>query len=108
MRTQVPSLRQRFEAGVDGFPRPVAFGEVPPRGPGVEDPKDAVDNGPVVVEGVPQFAVMGTVGQEGLDASPLLVREFVTVHGWPPVGNRPARELGLPLLYASDPFSNRA
>src|SRR5437016_2209167 len=36
------------EAVEDGLPRPVTFGEVTPRGAGMQDPQDSVDDGAVV------------------------------------------------------------
>jgi hypothetical protein len=46
----------------------------------MEDPEDAVDDGAMVMERMPQLAMMSPVRQEGLDPGPLLVREFVAVH----------------------------
>ena len=87
-----PVVPPTVEAIVDRLPGPVAFRKVPPRSPGVEDPENSIDNPVVIVERVPRLAAMSTMGQEGLDTSPLLIRKFVPVHGRPPVENHPARE----------------
>src|SRR5262245_63039123 len=96
------------EAIGGGLPGAVAFREVAPGSAGMQDPQDAVDDRAMVVERVSRLTVMGAVGQEGLDPSPLFVGKFVAVHGWPPWGNRPARELGLPISYACFRLSDRA
>ncbi len=46
----------------------------------MKDPKDAVEDGAVVVERMPQVAVMGPVRQVRLNPSPLLISEFVAMH----------------------------
>jgi hypothetical protein len=55
----------------------------------VEDPEDAVEDGAMVLEGVPRLVMTGPVRQEGLDPGPLLVGEFVAVRRGPPIGATP-------------------
>src|SRR5262245_25004304 len=85
------------EAVVDGLPGAVAARRIRPGGAGVQVPEDAVDERPVVVPRVAAAAVVVAVGEEAPDALPLGVGEVkAVVHGWPPSGNRPSRELGSP------------
>lgn len=65
----------------DRLPGTVAFREVAPRGTGMEDPEDAVNDRARIVERMACLAVMGPVGHEGRDPCPLLLREFIAVHG---------------------------
>src|SRR5262249_54315207 len=81
------------EAVVDGLPGAVALGGVGPGGAGVQVPEDAVDQGPVVLPGVAGLAVVVAVGKEGRDPPPLGVGEIEEIHGWPPSGNLPSREM---------------
>src|SRR5262249_45887119 len=86
-------LAPAVAAGVDRLRRAVAVGDVRPGGAGVQAPQDAVDDGAVVFPRVPRPAAVVAVGEEGGDELPLGVGEFVAVHGWPPLGNRPAGQL---------------
>ena len=80
------------------LPGPVTFWEVAPGGAGMQDPKDAVDQRSGIVEGVAGSMVVSAVGQQGGDPCPLLVREFVAVHGWVPEGDQPIRPVLLSLI----------
>src|SRR5262249_33478637 len=89
-------LAPAVEAVVDGLPGAVAPWGVGPGGAGVQVPEDAVDQRAMVLERATGFAMVVAVGEEALDPTPLGVREVKTVvHGSPPPGKRPARELGL-------------
>src|SRR5512147_1504020 len=91
-----PVASPAVEAIVDGLPRPIAFREVPPGGAGVEDPENAVDRIAMGFPGMSLAPVMCGMGQGVFEPFPLTVAEFIaTTHGWPPVGNRPSREVGL-------------
>src|SRR5258707_4362567 len=72
------------EAVVNGFPRPIAIREVAPGSAGVQDPKNAVDDGAIVGGRTTGLARVGPLRKQRLDSVPLLVREFVAAHGWPP------------------------
>jgi hypothetical protein len=83
----------------DGLPGSIAFREITPGGAGVEDPEDAVEQVAMGLPGMSLAPVVGGMGQEVLEPFPLTVVELITTtQGWPPVGNRPSREVGLPLL----------
>src|SRR5262249_8893149 len=85
------------EAVVDGLPGAVAPWGVGPGGAGVQVPEDAVDQRAMVLPGVAAAPGVEAVGEEALDALPLSVGEVkAVIHGWPPSGNRPSRELGSP------------
>src|SRR5262245_19608839 len=84
-------LAPAVEAVVDGLPLAVALRGVGPGGAGVQVPEDAVDQGAVVLPGVPGLAVVVAVGEAGRDPLPLGVGEVIAVHGWPPSRNRPTR-----------------
>jgi hypothetical protein len=60
-------LTPTIEGGEGRLPRAEAFGKVTPRGAGMEDPEDAIDDRTGIVEGVARLVVMGTVRQEGGD-----------------------------------------
>src|SRR2546423_264508 len=88
-------LAPAVEAVVDGLPGAVALWGVRPGGAGVQVPEDAVDKRAVVLPGVAGFAVVVAVGEKRLYLLPLGVGEVESVvHGGPPSGNLPARELG--------------
>ena len=57
-------------------------------------PEDAVDQGAVVLPGVAGLAVVVAIREEGRDPVPLGVGKIEAVHGWPPSGNLPSREMG--------------
>src|SRR5262249_29464127 len=82
------------EAVVDRLPGAIAFGRVRPGGAGMQVPEDAVDEAAMLLPGVAALAVVIAVGEERLDPRPLGIGKVKAVHGWPPSGNRPARELG--------------
>ena len=63
-------LPPAIEAIVDGLPGPVALRDVAPGGAGVQDPEDAVDEGVMILPGMPAAAVMGRMGQERIDPPP--------------------------------------
>src|SRR4051794_35858824 len=78
-------LAPAVEAVVDGLPGAVARGGVGPGGAGVQVPEDAVDQGPVVLEGAAGLAVVVAVGEGVPDPKPLGVGEVeAVVHGSPP------------------------
>src|SRR4051794_5075467 len=69
------------ESGEHGLPRPVALGEVAPRRAGVQDPKDTIDDRPVVTRRPAHLTGAGPLTEQGRDAGPLLVRQLVAAHG---------------------------
>ena len=86
------------EAFEDRLPGAVAFREVTPRGAGMEDPEDAVDDRTGSVKRVAYLAVMSTVRQEGRDPCPLWLGEFIAAHGRTRWGNGPVCKLALPII----------
>lgn len=89
------------EATVDGFPRALAFGNVPPGRAGVQSPQDAVDQALMLFPGPTASVLMGWVREERLDAFPLPRGKFMAMlAGWPPWRNLPAGKVGSLLLYA--------
>jgi hypothetical protein len=84
-------LAPAIEAIVDGLPGSVAFRDIPPGGAGVQDPEDAIDEGVVIVPGMPPAAVMGGMGQEVFDPPPETRIELIAAsHGGPPfIGTLP-------------------
>src|SRR3954471_16619699 len=82
----------------DRLPGAVAFREVTPRGAGMKDPEDSVDDGTGIGERMPCRAVMSPVRQEGRDPSPLWLGEFIAAHGRTRWGNGPAWRSGLPII----------
>jgi hypothetical protein len=77
----------------DRLPRSIAFGKITPRRSGVQNPEDAVDEGAMGFTRAASVPVMRRVRKQRSDPSPLPVREFVSVHGWPPDGNHFSRLL---------------
>src|SRR5436309_13817589 len=73
-----------IEPGKDGLPGPVALGEIAPGRAGVQDPKDTVDDRAVVARRPPHLTEAGPLAEQGRDAVPLLVRQFVAAHDWLP------------------------
>ncbi len=71
----------------NGFPGPIAFGKVTPRGSGVQNPENAVDVEAIVFTRAASTAVMRSMWEKGRDPRPLPVREFVAMHDGPPSGN---------------------
>jgi hypothetical protein len=98
-------LAPGVEAIVDGFPGSVTFGSVRPRSAGVQMLEDAAHRNAVVLPRVTGTAMMITVGEERLNPLPLGVGEVIAIHGWPPCGNLPAREMGLVVLFQKVIFS---
>jgi hypothetical protein len=90
-----------------GLPGSVAFGEITPRGAGVQDPKDPVDDDALVVCRSPRFAVMGRMREQGRDPSPLLIRELVATRDWPPFGNHSPLMIDLSIFYSVDPLRHQ-
>src|SRR5947209_1943873 len=86
------------EALEDRLPGAVAFREVAPRGAGMEDPEDAVDDRTRLIKRVARRAVMSPVRQEGRDPVPLLIGEFIAAHGRTRWGNGPIGRPGLPII----------
>jgi len=70
----------------DGFPGPIAFGKVAPRGAGVQNPENAVDVEAIVFTRTAATTVMRSAGEKGRDPRPVSVREFVAMHDGPPSG----------------------
>jgi hypothetical protein len=97
----------RIEAVEHGLPRSIAFGEITPRGAGVQDPEDTVDDEVLVVRRSPRLAVMGRVRKQRGNPSPLLIREFVATRDWPPFGNHSPLMINLPIFYPIDPLCNQ-
>jgi len=77
------------EALVDRLPRAIALREVAPRGAGMEDPQDAVDDGTGIAEGATGPTLMRPMRQEGSDPSPPRLGEFIAAHGRTRWGNGP-------------------
>jgi hypothetical protein len=96
------------EAGEDGLPGPVALGEVAPGGTGVQDPEDAVDEGPVVTRWTTDLAAMDPWREQGCDASPLPVGQLRAAQGWPPGKDGPFREIDPSIWYTFVLLPNRA
>ena len=90
-----------------GLPRSVALGEITPRGAGVQDPEDTVDDEALVVRRSPGLAVMGRVREQRGDPSPLLIRELVATRDWPPFGNHSPLMIDPPIFYPVDPLGNQ-
>jgi len=87
-----------IKAVINGLPGTIAFRHVPPRGSGMENPENTVEQAKMGKPGMALATVMGGVGQERLKPPPLLGGEFIaTTHGKPPFGNCPAGQLR-PLL----------
>jgi hypothetical protein len=86
------------EPVVDGLPGSIAFREVAPGSTRVEDPEDAVEEIAMGLPGMSLAPVVCGMGQGMLEPFPLTVTEFrARTQGWPAVGNRPSREVGLPV-----------
>jgi hypothetical protein len=69
---------QLGEAVVDRLPFAVAFGEVAPRGTGVEPPEDAIEDGTVVLPLA--AALVRPWRKERSQQPPLLIGKFVSFH----------------------------
>jgi len=91
-------LAPAVEAVVDGLPRPVPFRGVRPGRAGVEMPQDAIDQEPMIFPRASCPTVVIAIGKEGSNLLPLSISKFVAVHGWPPCGYLPARELGTSII----------
>jgi hypothetical protein len=91
-------LPPAVEALEDRLPGTLAFREITPRGAGMEDPEDAVDDRAGIVERVACLAVMSPVGHEGCDPCPFLLGEFIAAHGRTRWVNGPLESLGLPII----------
>jgi hypothetical protein len=88
-------LAPAAEAAVDGFPGAVGFGDVPPRGAGVQAPQDAVEEAVMIFQGPTAAAVVRRVGEERRDAFPVGIGKFMTrAQGWPPRRSLPSRRVG--------------
>src|SRR6267154_932519 len=87
------------------LPGAVAFREITPGGAGVQDPQDAVEQGPRIVEGMAHLTVVSTVWQQGGNALPLFVREFVAAHDRPRLSNHPLRPLPLSHIILLQPIA---
>ena len=80
-----PILAPAIEAIVDGLPGPIPLRDIAPGRAGVQDPKDAIDQGVVVLPRMPPTTVMGRMGQHGSDPLPEAGVEFIAAsHGGPP------------------------
>src|SRR4051794_13045390 len=86
------------EARVDRLPGAIAFREIAPRGAGMEDPEDAMDDRTGIIERVARSTAMGPVWQQGGDSCPLLVGELVAAHGRTRWGGRPVCSWGPPTI----------
>lgn len=64
-------------AAVDGAPRPVAFGEVAPRGTSAQDPVDAIADGAVILVRATGVGFLGW--QERREARPLRVGQVMSM-----------------------------
>jgi hypothetical protein len=62
------------------IPVPEAFGEITPRGPGLGDPEDSVDEETVIGGGYSGVVILAR--KEALDAFPVVIRDLVATHGW--------------------------
>src|SRR3954447_2265760 len=74
-----PLLGPPVEPLPDRTPRPEPLGQVAPRGPGLGDPEDGVDEEAVVLGG--DAGVAGLAGEHVLDAYPVLVLDLMAAHG---------------------------
>src|SRR5262249_17818957 len=98
-----PVLPPAVEPIIDGLPRAIPLREVPPGGPGVEHPEDAIEDRVMVVPGAPRPAVMGGMGQEGFDLLPKPRVELIAAsHGGHPFGIPP------PPSYQKNKYSDTA
>src|SRR5262249_40250038 len=86
-------LAPAVEAVVDGLPGAVALRGGGPGGAGVQVPEDAVEKRAVVLPRAAGLAVVVALGEERRDPLPLGVSKIKAVHGGPPSGNRPPREM---------------
>ena len=91
-------LTPPIEGREDRLPGAVTLGEITPGGAGMEDPEDAINDRPGIVEGVACAAAMSPVRQEGRDPSPLLLGEFIAAHGRTRWGNGPVWTSALPII----------
>ena len=73
-----PFLGPPVEPLPDRAPEPEPLGQVAPRGPGLADPEDGVDEEAVVLGG--HAGVAGLAGERVFDASPVLVLDLVAAH----------------------------
>jgi hypothetical protein len=73
-----PPAVEGFE---DRLPGAVAFREIAPRGAGMEDPEDAVDDRTGIAKGMPRLPLMSPVGKEGRDPFPLRLGKFIAARG---------------------------
>jgi hypothetical protein len=60
---------------------PIALGKVAPWRTGVEDPKDPIDDHPVVERRPTHSITTGAVGEQGCDPGPLAIRQLIASHG---------------------------
>ena len=98
-----PVLAPAVEPIIDGLPGAIPLWEIPPGGPGVEHPEDAIEDRVMVVPRAPRPAVMGGVGQEGFDLPPKQGMEFIAAsQGGPPFGIPP------PPAYQKKQYSDTA
>src|SRR3954451_278505 len=91
-------LTPPIEGREDRLPGAVAVGEIAPRGAGMEDPEDAINDRTGIVEGMACAAMMCPVRQVGRDPSPLWLGEFVAAHGLTPWGNGRVWRSALPII----------
>src|SRR3954449_3184558 len=91
-------LAPTVEAREDRLPGAIAFREIAPRGAGMEDPEDAIDDRTGIIERVARPTAMRPVWQQRGDACPLRVGEFVAAHGRTRLGGRPVCSWGFPII----------
>jgi hypothetical protein len=73
-----PLLGPAIESPPGRAPKPEPLGQVTPRGTGLGDPEDSVDEEAVVLGG--HAGVAGLAGEEVLDAFPSIIGDLVTAH----------------------------
>ena len=91
-------LTPPVEGREDRLPGAVAIGEITPGGAGMQDPEDAINDRPGIVEGVACAAAMSPVRQEGRDPFPLLLGKLIAAHGRTRWGNGPVWRSAFPII----------
>src|SRR5262249_51371706 len=67
------------EAAVDGLPRAIPIGDVPPGSAGMEAPQNAVNDAVVILPRTAAPTVVSPMRKESRDALPLMPRKFVAM-----------------------------
>jgi hypothetical protein len=83
------------EAAIDGLPRAIPIGDVPPGSTGMQAPQNTVKEALVILQRTAAPTVVSPMRKESPDALPLIPRKFVAMaQKRSPEKNVPALELG--------------